>query len=99
MSESKLQSKILAWLKKEGFYVFKTILCNRNGIPDIIGCTPEGRFFAIEVKYGNGKATPLQLWNLEQIESKGGIAILAYDLESVKSRLAERTTVFLPPSA
>ena len=87
MSESKLQSKILVWLKSEGHYVFKTIKCNRNGIPDIIGCTKDGRFFAIEVKFGKGKASKLQEWNLAEIKRRDGIAILAYDLETVKNEL------------
>jgi len=83
MSESKLQSKILKWLKANGYYNFKTIVCNRNGIPDIIGMTPAGRFFAIEVKFGANKASKLQEWNITQIKAGGGIAFLAYSLEDV----------------
>lgn len=88
MSESKLQSKILAWLKANKFWVFKTILCNRNGIPDIVGCTPQGNFFAIEVKFGSGKPSKLQEWNIQEIKKAGGIAFLAWDLEIVKTTLA-----------
>jgi len=87
MSESKLQAKILKWLKANGFWVFKTIVCNRNGIPDIIGCTKSGRLFAIEVKFGSNKPTPLQNYNLEEIRKRGGIAILAYSLEDVTKAL------------
>jgi len=89
MSESKLQAKILKWLKANGFYVFKTIVCNRNGVPDIIGCTPKGRFFAIEVKYGANKASKLQEWNLSEINARGGIGILAYDLDIVIESLTD----------
>jgi Holliday junction resolvase len=88
VSESKLQSKILAWLKANKFWVFKTILCNRNGIPDIVGCTPQGNFFAIEVKFGSGKPSKLQEWNIQEIKKAGGIAFLAWDLETVKTTLA-----------
>lgn len=87
MSESKLQAKILKWLKLNGFWVFKTIICNRNGIPDIVGCTPKGRFFAIEVKYGSNKPSKLQAWNVEEIQKRGGIAFVAWDLETVISQL------------
>ena len=90
MSESKIQAKILKWLKTNGFWVFKTILCNRNGIPDIIGCTPKGRFFAIEVKYGANKASKLQAWNISEIQQHGGIAILAYDLPTVVTALTDK---------
>lgn len=88
MSESKVQSKILMWLKLNKFWVFKTILCNRNGIPDIVGCTPTGRFFAIEVKYGSNKPSKLQQWNIEEIQKAGGIAFAAWDLETVRRELS-----------
>jgi len=87
MSEQKVQAKILKWLKDEGHYVFKTIVCNRSGIPDIVGCTHWGRFFAIEVKYGANKPTKLQEWNVLEIRKRGGIALVAYDLDSVKTAL------------
>jgi Holliday junction resolvase len=89
LSEQKVQTKILKWLKDNGFYVFKTVVCNRNGIPDIVGCTPKGRFFAIEVKYGHNKASKLQEWNIAEINKRGGIAFVAYDLETVRGRLNE----------
>jgi Holliday junction resolvase len=89
MSESKLQAKILQWLKSNGFYVFKTVVCNRNGIPDIIGCTPTGQFFAIEVKVGKNKASKLQEWNIQEIKKRGGLATVAYSLEEVKLVLAD----------
>lgn len=88
MSESKLQSRILKWLKHEGHYVFKTVVCNRSGIPDIIGCTHWGKFFAIEVKFGANKLSKLQEWNIGEIRKRGGIAIVAYDLDTVKSALS-----------
>lgn len=89
MSEQKVQAKILKWLKDNGYYVFKTIVCNRNGIPDIVGCTPWGQFFAIEVKFGRNKASKLQDWNILEIQKRGGIAMVAYSLEEVKKNLAE----------
>lgn len=87
MSESKVQSKILVWLKANNYYAFKTVVCNRSGIPDIIGCTPAGRFFAIEVKYGRNKASKLQEWNVKEINKRGGLAIVAYSLDEVKLAL------------
>lgn len=84
MSEQKVQKKILDWLDKEGFYTVKVISANKAGIPDIVGCTPKGRFFAIEVKYGSNKTSKLQDWNLKRIREAGGIACVAYDLELVK---------------
>lgn len=93
MSESKVQSKILKWLKANGHYNFKTVVCNRSGIPDIIGCTTWGQFYAIEVKFGYNKASKLQDWNISEIRERCGIAFVAYDLETVIGefeRAAER---------
>ena len=83
MSESKLQTKIIKWLKQNGYWAFKVMVANRNGIPDIVGCTPKGAFFAIEVKYGDNKASELQKYNLNEVRTRQGIAILAYDLQTV----------------
>lgn len=87
MSEQKLQTKILKWLKAEGCWVFKTVVCNRSGIPDIIGCTTKGRLFAIEVKFGSNKASELQNYNLREVAKCGGIAVLAYNLETVQEAI------------
>jgi Holliday junction resolvase len=87
MSESKLQAKILQWLKAEGHYAIKTIVCNKNGVPDILGCTKTGRFFAIEVKYGANKTSALQEWNIKCITNNGGLACVAYNLETVQEML------------
>jgi len=87
MSEAKLQRKILEWLKREGHYAFKTITCNRAGIPDIIGCTKTGQFFAIEVKFGKNKPSKLQEWNIQEIKKRGGIAIVAWSLADVTSAI------------
>ena len=83
MSEQKLQAKILKWLKDNDYWAIKTIVTNRKGVPDIIGCTPWGQLFAIEVKFGSNKLSKLQEWNLSEIRKRGGIAFAAYDLETV----------------
>lgn len=85
--ESKTQTAILKWLKANGYWVFKTILCNRNGIMDIICCSPTGRFIGIEVKSRNGKPTKLQEWNIAEVKRRNGIAFIARSLDDVKNRL------------
>ena len=89
MSESKLQSKILKWLKDRGFWVIKTIVTNRNGVPDIIACAPDGKFVAIEVKFGKNTASKLQHWNIGELTKNNAIAFIAYDLETVEEHLYE----------
>lgn len=91
MSESKLQTRILQWLKANGYWVFKTITSNRKGIMDIVGCTPTGRFFGIEVKYGDNKPSKLQAWNVMEVVKRGGIAFVAWDLQEVKDHFAKES--------
>lgn len=87
MNEQAVQKKILDYLKSQGYWVFKTITCNRNGIMDIIGCTPWGQFLGIEVKFGNNKTSKLQDYNVIEVEMRGGIAFVAYSLQEVKDHL------------
>jgi len=58
-------------------------------VPDILGCTPTGVFFAIEVKVGANTASELQKYNLGLISQNKGEAILAYDIETVIARLGK----------
>jgi len=87
MSEQKEQAKVLKWLKNNGYWVFKTIECNRAGIMDIIACSPTGKFVGIEMKYGSGKASKLQSWNILEVAKRGGTAFVAWSLEEVKEKL------------
>ena len=87
MSEQQTQTKILKWLHDHGFYAVKVVKATRAGIPDIVGCTPKGNFFAIEVKYGSNTASDLQLYNIDCITKANGIAFVAWGLEAVIARL------------
>ena len=89
MSEQQTQSKILNWLQEHHFYARKIIKANKSGTPDILGCTPCGKFFGIEVKYGTNTADELQKYNLQYINQNNGIAFVAYDLETVIARLGQ----------
>ena len=87
MSESKLQTKTLKLLKKHDYWNFKTIVCNKSGIMDIICCSPTGQFVGIEVKYGDGKPSALQKHHIQEVKKRGGIAFLAWDIETVIKEL------------
>ena len=88
MSESKEQSKVLKWLKANGYWVFKTVVCNRSGIQDIIALSPEGLFVAIEMKFDRNKASKLQEYNIREVNKRKGLSFVAYSLEEVKEKLA-----------
>ena len=89
--ESKIQRNILAWLHDNGFWAFKVVTANVRGIPDIVGCTPQGLFFAIEVKAGNNVLSVLQAYKLKEIQGKNGIAFSAYSVEEVKAILGKHS--------
>ena len=94
MKESDVQFRILKLLKSRGCSVFKTMTCNRNGIADIIACSPTGQFIAIEVK-APGKlhtVSRLQAAYLEEVRSRGGIAILTDNLYDVDKALLSAQT-------
>jgi len=82
-SEQQIQTEILNYLNYEGAFVFKTLASNKGGIPDIVGVM-NGQFIAIEVKKPGGRPTALQLVQIRKIKEAGGLACIAYDLETVK---------------
>lgn len=89
-SEKAFESKIKAYLKKQGAYFVKYFGCSYSqaGVPDILACI-NGVFVAIEVKASTGRPSALQVFNLRQIDAAGGIALLAYpeDFEQLKALL------------
>ena len=73
--EKKLQAMLLAFLKTNGIYCFKTMANNKSGVPDVIACI-EGVFFAFEVKGSKGMISRLQQKHLQDIQQNKGMAFL-----------------------
>jgi Holliday junction resolvase len=71
MTESKLQSQRIKQLEDEGYYVIKTKLTNKNGIPDIIAIAPNSNVIFSEVKTGKGSVSKLQEFRLKELEEYG----------------------------
>ena len=76
--EAKVKAKVKVALVELGFYYFMPPAngFGRAGIPDIVGCKTDGRFFGIECKAGKGKTTALQVRELVRIQQAGGIALV-----------------------
>ena len=87
MKEAVIQKKIIDYLESEGYYTVKTILCNKKGVPDILACSPKGRFVAIEVKALGGRTSKLQDYNLQRITNTGGVAMVARSVDEVRAQL------------
>ena len=79
MKECEVQKQILDYLKTKNHYVIKTIVTNKKGVPDILGCSCQGRMFAIEVKAPGKKqeVSALQMYNITEIKRRGGISLVA----------------------
>ena len=75
--EAKVKKVVVQQLKDLGAYYFYPVTggYGGSGVPDIVGCI-DGSFFGIECKAGRNKPTPLQLKNLKDIETAGGIALV-----------------------
>lgn len=79
-SEKNFENRIKAFLKSNDCYFIKYWgggEFTKAGVPDILACC-NGKFLGIEVKAPNGKPSPLQLYNLHQIDESGGFAVLLY---------------------
>lgn len=101
LTERQIQNEILnllnlkgvfAWHVKNGATYDRRLGVYRSntsvkGVPDIVGVTPTGRFLAIEVKTKTGRVSKEQKAFIERIESQGGIAFVARDIQDVIDRL------------
>lgn len=75
--EKKVKDKVKKLLAEHGAYHFMpaTHGYGSSGIPDIAACL-HGKFIGIECKANGGKPTALQLKNLRELSSAGGISVL-----------------------
>lgn len=78
-SEKDFETKVKAYAKSVGCWVLKTWSngVQRQGIPDLLICC-NGIFIGVELKAEDGKPSDLQIWNIHQIRSAGGIGIVLY---------------------
>lgn len=92
-SESKIQAEILRYLNglSRGYF-FKTVVCNRSGVPDIVGVY-KGHAIYIEVKSSRGKLSELQLLAREKLLEAGAIHVVARELDEVKAVIKDLQSI------
>ncbi len=90
LSETRLKNKVVQFIRTRypTAWVYKASDRFTSGIPDLIICK-EGLFYAIELKVGSNKATPIQDYVMRQIQAAGGLAVVCRSVEDVK-RLIEK---------
>lgn len=96
--EKDIQESIIQFLRIKKYVIFKHhstgFTANKDGgfrpfrlgdkgIADLIGCTPTGRFLAIEVKRKGGKISDEQVAFLDSVRRVGGIGLVAQSLDDV----------------
>lgn len=89
--EQDIQDKIMDYIKSIGGLPvkFNNIgIYAKAGVSDILACI-RGRFVAIEVKRPGQKPSALQVNFINAINSIGGLAFWADNLEDVKDKLKE----------
>jgi len=87
LSEQAVQTKIIKYLKSVGAHVINTTIVSPNGTADLICCV-NGLFYAFEVKKDSkSKVSPLQLYQIKQIEKSGGRGFIVWSVEMVKMAL------------
>ena len=63
-------------------------MSNKKGVPDILACSPEGKFVAIEVKSATGKPSKLQEYHIAELNKRGATALVAWSLNEVIAALS-----------
>lgn len=78
-AEKNFENKVKTFLYEQGCWTLKTWSngIQRSGVPDLLICC-NGYFLGVEIKAPNGKASELQIWNVDKIREAGGIAIVLY---------------------
>jgi len=71
MKESKVQSKKIKQLERDGYYVVKLVKTNKNGIPDLIAIPRNSDVLFIEVKSSIGVVSELQKFRIKELNEHG----------------------------
>lgn len=95
--EGAIKQQIIAWLEAKEIFHYVHIVARvpgnrgsmKKGVSDIIGCLPNGRFLAIEVKAPMGSVSDEQMEFIFDVRKNGGIAFVARSVEDVVKQLKE----------
>ena len=97
--EGRIKTAILRYLERRGFFAWNNptgavriapnrwVSFGKKGSADILGCLPDGRFLAIEVKAPHGRLSPEQSAFLEKVRGMGGVAVTAHSFRELDAEL------------
>jgi len=75
--EKIVEDYLVKKIKELGGMSLKWPAVGRKGVPDRICITPQAGTIFVEVKADFGRPTKLQVYTIDQINAKGGVAMLA----------------------
>lgn len=86
LSETKLKNQVISLLRREfpSVWFYKCADRFTAGIPDLIMCK-EGMFYAVELKVGFNKASPIQEFVMREIRKAGGRVCVCRSVEEVRN--------------
>jgi len=114
IAEAGVQAEIIRFLQRAGWWVHKAKAVNlvgsqsrdslrlahtQKGVPDILACSPCGKFVAIEVKApkANVKVNADQIVQIDRIRATRGHAFVAHSIQCVERYLAESDNLTKKP--
>lgn len=80
---SKIQTKIIKTLEKQGYLTLKTIRLNKNGFPDVFGMKTNKKNIWIECKEEKDTLKPLQKLRIDELNQAGNIAFCYQDKKGI----------------
>jgi Holliday junction resolvase len=81
--ESKLQTKIIKDLEKNGWIVVKTITLSKSGMPDVFAFKNSRTVF-LEIKAPDGVASKIQMYRVMKLREQGFTAEFIYSYDEFK---------------
>jgi hypothetical protein len=82
----------MAWNNPSGAVRFapdRWVSFGKKESADILGCLPDGKFLAVEVKSDHGRLSPEQSVFLEKIRGSGGMAVVVKSWKELDTALRE----------
>ena len=70
-----------AWYDKGGRFIRAQEI---KGVPDLEGCTKDGRFLGVETKSETGRQTAEQARFGEEVRRRGGVYVVARDISDLE---------------
>ncbi len=86
-SELVIRRAIVRALRERGCWVVVTTGVSLVGCPDLLVCTPEGKFLAPEVKVPGRYPKPIQRKVMRDIRNAGGIAVVVRSVDDALALL------------